>query len=217
MQRSSQKAPFVVGVLDANGCVRQITGDIAELLGYEPSECVGSRAVSIVHEDDRSLLDAAESERMELRVRHRSGSWLRAAAVIAPLHPPETEAFTFVLTAFNPSTTIGLESRVAALEARLRRIALEAGAAGLGDSTSSAAFNEDSVGLLSPRQADIAQRLTAGKRVPTIARDMGLSQSTVRNHLSQIFRKFGVASQAELVEALQRDTLAERDTVSRGE
>jgi PAS domain S-box-containing protein len=206
MQSSFDKAPFVIGVLDVNGRVRHITGDVADLLGYEPSECVGTPVVSIVHEDDRSLLGAAYSERMELRLQHRSGTWLRAAAIIAPMHPPEAHSVAFVLTASNPSTTIALESRVAALEARLRRISLETVAAGLGDNPSSAAFDEDAVALLSSRQADIAQRLAAGKRVPTIARDMGLSQSTVRNHLSQIFRKFGVASQAELIEALQRGT-----------
>jgi len=51
----------VIGMLDANGRVRHITGDVADLLGYEPSECVGTPAVSIVHEDDRSLLDAADT------------------------------------------------------------------------------------------------------------------------------------------------------------
>jgi len=61
MQSSFDKAPFVIGVLDANGRVRHITSDVAELLGYEPSECVGTPAVSIVHEDDRSLLDAADT------------------------------------------------------------------------------------------------------------------------------------------------------------
>ena len=42
MQSSFDKAPFVIGVLDANGRVRHITGDVAELLGYEPSECLGT-------------------------------------------------------------------------------------------------------------------------------------------------------------------------------
>ena len=41
-----------------------------------------------------------------------------------------------------------------------------------------------------------------GERVPTIARDLFLSQSTVRNHLSAIYRRVGVHSQAELVARL---------------
>ncbi len=206
MHSSFDKTPFVIGVLDENRRVRHITGDVADLLGYEPSECIGTPVDSIVHDDDRPLLHAAEDERIELRLQHRSGTWLRATAVIAPLHPPEAHSVAFVLTASSPSSTIALESRVAALEARLRRIALEAVAAGLGDTSSPPAFGEDAVALLSSRQADIAQRLAAGKRVSTIAHDMGLSQSTVRNHLSQIFRKFDVSSQAELIEAFQRGT-----------
>ncbi len=217
MQRSFDKAPFVIGVLDAKGRVRHVSGGVAELLGYQPSECLGRRAVSIVHEDDQWLLRASDTERMELRLRHISGAWMRAAAVITPLHPPETHSVAVVLTVYDQSTMTGLESRVAALEARLRRIALEAVVAGLGESSSPTTLDEETVALLSPRQADIAQRLTAGKRVPTIARDMSLSQSTVRNHLSQIFRKFGVTSQAALIEALQRAPRADRDTAPRSE
>jgi DNA-binding NarL/FixJ family response regulator len=52
---------------------------------------------------------------------------------------------------------------------------------------------------LSPRQWEVVARLVQGKRVPTIAAEMYLSGSTVRNHLSAIFRKVGVHSQEELV------------------
>jgi DNA-binding NarL/FixJ family response regulator len=58
---------------------------------------------------------------------------------------------------------------------------------------------------LSPRQWEIASRLTRGERVATIAAEMYLSQSTVRNHLSATFRKFGVHSQAELLALWRRD------------
>jgi DNA-binding NarL/FixJ family response regulator len=57
---------------------------------------------------------------------------------------------------------------------------------------------------LSDRQAAIIDRLLAGARVSTIARDLHLSQGTVRNHLVALFRRYGVHSQAELVEALRR-------------
>lgn len=57
---------------------------------------------------------------------------------------------------------------------------------------------------LTPRQWEIVTRLLRGERVPTIARTMYLSQSTVRNHLSGVFRKVGVGSQEELIAVLQR-------------
>jgi DNA-binding NarL/FixJ family response regulator len=51
-------------------------------------------------------------------------------------------------------------------------------------------------------------RLLRGDRVPAIATELFVSQSTVRNPLSAVFRKTGVNSQPELT-ALPRDRLAE--------
>lgn len=63
---------------------------------------------------------------------------------------------------------------------------------------------------LTPRQVEILKRLLAGDRVPRIARDLYISQSTVRNHLSLIYRRFGVHSQDELLHVL-RVRQGERD------
>jgi DNA-binding CsgD family transcriptional regulator len=56
---------------------------------------------------------------------------------------------------------------------------------------------------LTSREYEIVVRLSSGERVPTIARGLFLSESTVRNHLTAVYRKFGVRSQAELVTRLQ--------------
>ena len=56
---------------------------------------------------------------------------------------------------------------------------------------------------LSPRQAEILDRLAAGERVPAIAKSLFISTSTVRNHLSAIFRLYGVHSQQELIALLR--------------
>ena len=91
------------------------------------------------------------------------------------------------------------------LERHLWRIALEVRAAGLlplsGQGVPErhiAKFEE-----LSPRQREIISRLVAGERVAEIARAMYLSPSTIRNHLSAIYRKFGVHSQVELIAVLR--------------
>jgi DNA-binding CsgD family transcriptional regulator len=55
---------------------------------------------------------------------------------------------------------------------------------------------------LTIRQRDILVRVLAGERVKEIARDMYLSPSTVRNHLTAIYRRFGVHSQVELISSL---------------
>lgn len=57
---------------------------------------------------------------------------------------------------------------------------------------------------LSSREREILQRLVSHQRVPTIARSLGISENTVRNHLKSIFGKTGVHSQEELLELVVR-------------
>ena len=57
--------------------------------------------------------------------------------------------------------------------------------------------------LLTGRETEVLERLMAGARVPQIAEQMYLAPPTVRNHLSSIYRKLGVHSQAELVALLR--------------
>lgn len=51
---------------------------------------------------------------------------------------------------------------------------------------------------LTQRERQVAEALGAGARVPTIARELGISAHTVRNHLKSIFRKTGLRSQEEI-------------------
>ena len=53
---------------------------------------------------------------------------------------------------------------------------------------------------LSPREREVMLSLISGNRVATIARDLFISQFTVRNHLKSIFGKLNVRSQVELLE-----------------
>jgi PAS domain S-box-containing protein len=57
---------------------------------------------------------------------------------------------------------------------------------------------------LTPREGDVMVRLLDGQRVATMARELHLSQRTIRNHLTAVFRKAGVHSQNELIELLRR-------------
>jgi DNA-binding NarL/FixJ family response regulator len=66
------------------------------------------------------------------------------------------------------------------------------------------------------RQREIVERLLGGHRVDAIARDLYVSPSTVRNHLSAIFEKLGVASQSELIELLRRDSSGARSKIEPG-
>ena len=56
---------------------------------------------------------------------------------------------------------------------------------------------------LTSREWQTLSLFADGGRVAGIAEHLGLSQSTVRNHLSAIFRKVDVGSQAELLARLR--------------
>jgi DNA-binding CsgD family transcriptional regulator len=92
--------------------------------------------------------------------------------------------------------------RVARLERRLWRIAREFEGAGVLASTSNVSdpYLLPGVAELSPRQWEVLTRLLRGERVPRIAEELFLSQSTVRNHLADMFKKMGVHSQEELLD-----------------
>jgi len=87
----------------------------------------------------------------------------------------------------------------ARLERHLWRIALEVQAAGIFATRTGDVWMEPALRELSPRQSEVLRRLLRGERVRIIARELCVSHSTVRNHLSTIYRKLGVHSQPELL------------------
>lgn len=94
------------------------------------------------------------------------------------------------------------------LEQRLEHLA-HAGAA-LGSRPIAGPGDDNGVpGLhrLSRRELEVVRRLLDGDRVPAIAEQLFVSQSTIRNHLSSVFRKLRVRSQQELIELMRRHRL----------
>jgi DNA-binding NarL/FixJ family response regulator len=93
---------------------------------------------------------------------------------------------------------------------RLRRIAAEVRAAGIRDEvTGLAALSYlPQLDQLTPRQAEVLDRLLQGKRVSTIANELYINPSTVRNHLAAIFQRLEVHSQSELLEFLREHSEA---------
>ena len=70
---------------------------------------------------------------------------------------------------------------------------------------------------LSKREREVLAELRNGGRVPTIARALSISPTTVRNHLQRIFWKLGVHSQSELVDHVREnpELLADVDVEAR--
>jgi DNA-binding NarL/FixJ family response regulator len=53
--------------------------------------------------------------------------------------------------------------------------------------------------LLSPREEDVVRCVVAGMRNAEIARELEITEETVKTHLNRIFRKLGVRDRVELV------------------
>lgn len=69
---------------------------------------------------------------------------------------------------------------------------------GAGDTASNASLLAERYSLTTA-ETRLVMSLTKGKRVKEAARDLSISENTVRMHLKRVFRKIGVTHQAELV------------------
>ncbi len=212
-------SPTVMGTLDPNWRVRRISVEVTDVLGFALEDCVGVPVLDAVHPMDAptalshmtslALNEAAVA--LHLRVRKRPRGWQLARVFLCSLIDSKSSPFAFALTPLDalPAPALPVPgpeaNRVRELEFRLRRVAAEVRAAGITLFPVAPADSRDLdlLAELSPRQHDILQRLVAGQRTPAIARDLFLSQNTVRNHLSAIFRRFGVHSQSQLLERVK--------------
>jgi len=169
--------------------------------------------LDIVHPDDiapiLTAIERATADRAQVavvvRVRDEARRWQRLRLSLGPADN-ETTNFGFALTTASETTApVPPVERVIELEQRLRRIARELEAAGVASSFGRLPDAETVPGLedLTSRQWEVATRLARGERVSEIARAMYLSPSTVRNHLTNLFRKVGVHSQSEFLELLR--------------
>ena len=92
------------------------------------------------------------------------------------------------------------DARQRLLEGALHRIAQELARVDLPGQTSENTA-PPLVGLR-PREQEVVRLLLQHLRVPAIARRLGISQQTVRNHLKSVFRRTGVRSQQELLDRI---------------
>lgn len=215
-------APVAVGIADHQWRIRAVSNDVRRVLGSTPAELVGSSLLDLIDPDDvRREIGIASVpsrpmllSRCHVRFRHGDGSWGELCMLVAPLphEGPGRIVFALIgppLRAEAPSAS----DRVAELEGRLRHIAAHVRAAGVLDYGDALPDPSDfpQLGELTTRQWEVLSRLLQGERVPSIADALYLSQSTVRNHLAVIFKKFGVHSQADLIALLRQTETGHQD------
>lgn len=210
-RRTSEAPGLVVGIVDRHWVVRQISIHGAAYLGTPSSDLVGLSLLEQVHHGDHDLLLSAGlraltddlSMAVELHM-GRSGRWTRVRIMVAPMVDGRDQ-LAFLITGADRNDRGDQAKRTTRLEQHLRRIADELEAAGI-DIRVDAGIDPDRLpgaDQLSPRQWEVLRRLLRGERVPGIASALFLSTSTVRNHLTAIFAKVGVHSQAELIALLR--------------
>jgi PAS domain S-box-containing protein len=203
--------PIAVGVADSGWCIEAITSDVSSLFGYDAEELVGRSFLEFVPSErvsevttDGSRPPNAPFHLPGMLMKEKGGGWMRVCLLVAPL--PDRDhgevIFGIVGPALKAWSTL---ERVAELELRLRRIGAEVRAAGVLENVHTLPPHVDHPELseLTTRQWEILSLLMQGMRVPSIAGQLYVSPSTVRNHLATIFRKFGVHSQSALLELLR--------------
>jgi DNA-binding NarL/FixJ family response regulator len=106
------------------------------------------------------------------------------------------------------------DARARLLEGALHRIAQELARVDLpgpSDATPTPLFG------LRPREHEVVRLLLQHLRVPAIARRLGISQQTVRNHLKSVFRRTGVRSQQELLDRIALAAASNAGPVARSD
>lgn len=211
------EAALVLGTTDAALIVERISSDVEPLLGVTPDAVAGHSVLTLVDQRDAAtmLLAVAEATHtgrgvtFSARCRRARGNGEPHAAdavddsfcqlLVVPLEPAPSVGF-MVLPG---DGLIHSGASQAHLTDLMRRFARTIDAAATSRDTSEFDRRHRPRRALSSRELDIVGRLLAGERVPAIAKALFLGQSTVRNHLSAVFGKFGVSSQQELIDLLR--------------
>lgn len=197
----------VLAVTDHDWQIEYMSAD-ADLLGVHGSELRGFPLLGLVHPSAASeFLSAAARATVDhlgvtllTRMRGGHGGWADRHCLMVPICEHQPPRLGVVISA---DPTVAADRAESRLSENVRRAAIEARAAQTLDALPALARLPQG-SELSARQTEIVARLAAGQRVADIARSMFLNSSTVRNHLSAIYRKFSVHSQAELLAALLR-------------
>ena len=201
--------PVAVGCTDANWNIEMVSTEVKELIDRTSAEVLGQNFLGLIDPEDvglvRGPVAGPDGPRSLPQVRFvlPNGEDVEVCVLLAPRSPP-TPGERFAMVGRIESYLPQQVDRVADLELRLRRIGAEVRAAGLIETAMPVLQNHPELSQLSTRQWEILSRLLEGERVATIASELYISTSTVRNHLSMIFQRFGVHSQAELLEKLRQ-------------
>lgn len=195
----------VFGTISAELLIERISEDVS-IFGLDATELIGAPILRLVTADSAAdtLVGLAEAALRAagvcLMVHVDGGSGgVSAQLLIRRLVPSMSFAFSVVLPSEDGNAgPLGAEEALRMLGRGLHALDTGRTADSLDRALGTGAER------LSSRELEIVARLVGGDRVPTIAKALFLSQGTIRNHLSNAYRKLGVASQQELIDLYRR-------------
>jgi DNA-binding CsgD family transcriptional regulator/PAS domain-containing protein len=196
----------VIGSTDARLMVDRVNSEVSESLGYRAEEVIGNSFLALMVQEDVAGVLLALAQTSE----HKEGVTLRVGALRADLSSVTCQLVLLPLTP-TPSCAFALLPEESDGTANARAVADLIKRLGRGIrgamTWQAAVFSplRPDVDLrhLSSRELEIVTRLMGGDRVPSIAKQLFLSEGTIRNHLSSVFGKLGVRTQQELIELLR--------------
>jgi DNA-binding CsgD family transcriptional regulator len=196
----------VVGSTDAHLTVDRVSTDVVALLDHRAADVVGQSLFRLVDTPFvRPLLKALArssdtSLGTSLAVRPQLFGFRasRCQLLVLPMEPSSSFAFALLddEAADVLTSALGMEQALWQFDEVVRSATASRMAADLPA--------DPGLDRLSGRELEIVMRLMNGDRVPAIAESLFLSPSTVRNHLSAVFRKLRVGSQQQLIHRLRR-------------
>jgi DNA-binding NarL/FixJ family response regulator len=200
-----------VFIVDDHNLVRE---GIARLIDSEPDLCVKAQASSVA--GGQALVTEGGADVLVVDVTMPDGSGLSLARTARSAYP---ELGIVVLTMHNDDDTLleALDAGASALVLKssssdevldaIRRSASAPDAftaTGLG----AALRRRDTVAaakpVLTPRETEVLMRLVDGDSVATVAKQLYMSESTVKTHVARVYEKLGAHNRASAIMAAVR-------------
>lgn len=198
-------AEAVVGTTDEHLAIDRISTDAAALLDHRAADVVGLSLFHLVVAPDVAPLlnalarsiDTGLGSGLQVRAQLFGRPERTCELLVLPMQPAPSFAFALLdqESADALASAAGMQRTLWQFDQVVRSATASRMAAILP--------TDAALGRLSSRELEIVLRLLDGDRVPAIARALFLSPSTVRNHLSSVFRKLEIGSQQELIDLLR--------------
>lgn len=213
---------LTMGTVNGQWVVDRITTAQHADAAFESAQLLNRSVFVVLHPEDvgELMFVAAQASRQRsaafgrIRLRSSGGGWTWRRVGLQPLDVAPSQGYAFIL--FNgafPDVFGQAGDRDDDLEGVVETTVghIRASAVAGWMVTFPTALQLPELSALTAREYEILLRLAAGERVRIIASSLHLSESTVRNHLTAIFRKMGVGSQTELL-ALLRERVGQGDS-----